>query len=247
MKIKAVLLFLCLLMPAFGIKTGKNARLRSKNPVKAVSQELVWKRLEFQLRGRKSEWSRANSKLADLGWKPIAKKDDLKRLEVSGQLVPLPENRYLSVDQEEIPEHRRLTTPGFAKFLRTASAELQIPLVFKSAVRSIQDQTEIRKGQGNLNAANTKGRLISSHLYLTAVDFGYEHMPMADRIKFGKWLLSQKKLGKVQVALEKGTQHCFHIVYLAERPLALKPAPVKPGSNKASRKHHAARFFICYY
>jgi hypothetical protein len=206
---------------------------------KPETQQKQWKRLQKELRGRLSERVAANQTLAHLGWVPIPKKTDLAKMYKAERLVDLPVNRWLTVNTESIPAHRRITTPGFAKYVRTFSLQLQIPLSYNSGARSIEDQREIAGHNGN--AAPIKGKKISAHLYPPAIDWAVDSMPLANRIKFAEFLKAEKLAGRIQVAIEKGKQHCFHVVYLKERPAGPPVFSTKPPAKKAAPKKAAPK------
>jgi hypothetical protein len=202
---------------------------KTPRPRKPVTAEEQWKQLEHELRGRLSERVAANKILEKNGWVPIPKKTDLAKMYAAGRLVNLPVNRYLTVNEKEIPSHRRMTTPGFAKYIIGFSQTLRIPLVYNSGARSMEDQREIAGHNGN--AAPTTGKKVSAHLYPPAIDFGYDGMPVADRIKFALFLKSEKAKGNVQLAIERH-QHCFHIVYLREKASGPPVFSAKPPAKK---------------
>ena len=120
----------------------------------------------------------------------------------AGRLVKFPVNQYLSVNEESIPAHRRITTPGFAAYVRRFSLTLRIPLTYNSGARSMEDQREIAGKNGN--AAPIKGKKISAHLYPPAIDFAVDSMPVPDRVKFALFLKGEKAKGNIQLAIEKG-------------------------------------------
>src|SRR4051812_44058265 len=95
---------------------------------KASSLQNEWKRIKNELRGRVSERIAANKILANNGWVPIPKKGHIVMMRELGRLVDLPENEYLTVDKTQIPAHRRVTTPGFANYIRRISLIVRVPL-----------------------------------------------------------------------------------------------------------------------
>lgn len=192
-----------------------------------------WGKLKKELRGRQSERIAANKILAKNGWVPIPKKSDLAKMIAAGRLVPLPTNEYLNIDESQIPAHRRVTTPGYARYILGFSESLQVHLLYSSGARSAEDQTGIAAGNGN--AAPTTGKKVSAHLYPPAIDWAYKDMPIADRVKFAVFLKGEKAKGNVQVAIETN-QSCFHVVYLKEKaagpPVFSATPPAKKRANQ---------------
>jgi hypothetical protein len=158
--------------------------------------------------------------------------DDLDRLRASKQLVALPANAALEVD-ERLPANRRYCRLWTAQFLaamaRAHYARFHSPLQVNSAVRTVEFQERLRYTNGN--AAPADGETASPHLTGQAVDLAKHGLSMTEIAWMRGYLMPLVQQGKVDVE-EEFQQSCFHIsVYKKYLP---QPTPKRDISTRRS-------------
>jgi Family of unknown function (DUF5715) len=137
--------------------------------------------------------------------------DDLARKVAKKQLVALPANSMLHVD-ERLPENRRYCRPWVAQFLsdlaRAHYARFHTPLQINSAVRTVEFQERLRRTNGN--AAPVDGDIASPHLTGFAVDIAKRPLSQTEIAWMRGYLLPLEQQGKIDVE-EEFQQSCFHM------------------------------------
>ena len=146
----------------------------------------------------------------------------LDRMRGDGQLVALPANEALGVD-ERLPMNRRYCRPWTAQFLATLArahyARFHTPLQVNSAVRTVEFQERLRYTNGN--AAPADGETASPHLTGQAVDLAKHGLSMTEIAWLRGYLMPLVQQGKVDVE-EEFQQACFHVsVYKRYLPQAV--------------------------
>ncbi len=136
---------------------------------------------------------------------------DLLDLRRQKQLVPLPDNLTLHVD-ERLPEDRRYSRPWTAAFLtvlaRDFYSSFHAPLQVDSAVRTVSFQRRLERTNGN--AAPAAGDTASPHLTGQAVDIAKRGLSLAQIAWLRTYLQPLIEHGNIDVE-EEFQQACFHI------------------------------------
>lgn len=155
---------------------------------------------------------RQNEEINRLQLPRIKNDQELKELIQSGELVPLPIGKHLTVDNR-LPINRRYCRPWTAKFLTDLSdafyEEFHTPIMVDSAVRTVEFQKKLRRWNGN--AAPPDGETASSHLAGLTVDLARKRMTKAQAEFVEQWLAPLYAMKLVEVE-EEYRQFCFHIM-----------------------------------
>lgn len=172
---------------------------------------------------------RQNTRGEAEGLERIADDDALAALARDKQLVELPQELGLRVD-ELLPENRRYCRPWTANFLtdlaRAHYARFHSALQINSAVRTVAYQRELLLINGN--AAPAEGDIASPHLTGAAVDIGKRELSHSEIGWLRAYLLPLEIAGKIDVE-EEFHQACFHITVYNDYtpgPPVLMPAAV---------------------
>jgi len=159
--------------------------------------------------------------------------DDLARKIANKQLVRIPVNITLHVD-ERLPENRRYCRPWVAQFLTDMAqahyARFHTPLQVNSAVRTVAFQDKLRRTNGN--AAPSDGDTASPHLTGFAVDIAKRPLSQTEIAWMRGYLLPLEQQGKIDVE-EEFQQSCFHMsVYRKYVPTpSTSPTRSQPASS----------------
>ncbi|NUQ30812.1 MAG: hypothetical protein HOQ35_20170 [Acidobacteriaceae bacterium] len=153
---------------------------------------------------------------------------DLMRLRKAKQLVALPDNKAMQVD-DRLEGDRRYARPWAVKFLndlgRTHYERFHGPLQVNSAVRTVEFQQRLLRTNGN--AAPAEGDTASPHLTGQAVDLAKHGLSMTEIAWLRAYLLPLVQEGKIDVE-EEFQQACFHISiyknYMPEPKTKEKPS-----------------------
>jgi hypothetical protein len=155
--------------------------------------------------------------------------DELLELRRQNQLVALPENEGIHVD-EGLPADRRFSRPWTADFLailgRDFYATFHSQLLVDSAVRTVEIQKHLLRINGN--AAPAFGDTASPHLTGQAVDLAKHGLSRVQIAWMRTYLQPLIQQGKIDVE-EEFQQSCFHIsVYrnFAPTPAHVAAVPV---------------------
>lgn len=163
------------------------------------------------LRGSREVLLHQNEIADDEGLTRIQDDADLDELREAKQLVPLPANDALRVD-DRLPEDRRYSRPWTAAFLSAMSrdfyAAFHAPLQVDSAVRTVDVQKRLKRTNGN--AAPAEGETASPHLTGQAVDIAKRGLSLAEIAWLRLYLQPLMEAGQIDVE-EEFRQACFHI------------------------------------
>jgi len=145
--------------------------------------------------------------------------EDLAEMRQAKQLVPLPTDETLRVD-ERLPEDRRYSRPWTAVFLtamaRDFYTKFHAQLQVDSAVRTVDVQKRLDRTNGN--AAPAEGATASPHLTGQAIDVAKRGLTLAEIAWLRLYLQPLMDAGKIDVE-EEFRQACFHIsVYKSYMP-----------------------------
>ncbi len=186
------------------------------------------------MKGSRESLVRQNERSAADGLQRIEDDDDMLALRKSRQLVAVPVNSALRVD-ERLPANRRYCRAWTARFLsdiaRIHYARFHHPLQVNSAVRTVAYQRRLLEVNGN--AAPADGDIASPHLTGATVDIAKKGLSVNEVAWMRAFLLPLQTAGKIDVE-EEFMQSCFHItVYksYAPGPPVLDRTP--------SQRHHA--------
>jgi hypothetical protein len=139
----------------------------------------------------------------------IQRDREIARLVRSGRLVPLPENRAISINPSLKPAYRHVV-PWTRKFLLDLAeahwAEFHKPLQVNSATRTVLYQRRLR-------GRNTNAAAESSHVYGVTIDLAKRDMSPREIDWMRKQLLQRESAGRIE-ATEEFQQLCFHIMVL---------------------------------
>jgi hypothetical protein len=160
---------------------------------------------------------------------------DLVDLRRARQLVALPENNTIRIDQR-LPENRRFARPSVAAFLSVLAADFyasfHLPLQIDSAVRTVEFQQRLIRSNGN--AAPAEGDTASPHLTGQAVDIAKRGLSLAQVAWLRVYLQPLIEQGKIDVE-EEFQQACFHIsVYQSYLPASVPHVSVAAASSLPS-------------
>ena len=160
---------------------------------------------------------------------------DLLGLRREKELVPLPENDTIRVD-ERLPASRRFSRPWTAAFLNVLArdfyASFHSPLQIDSAVRTVEFQQRLIRSNGN--AAPAEGDTASPHLTGQAVDIAKRGLSLAQVAWMRVYLQPLIEQGKIDVE-EEFQQACFHIsVYQNYMPASTPHVSVAAASRLPS-------------
>lgn len=137
--------------------------------------------------------------------------NDLIRMREQHQLVAIPTNRELQVD-DRLPVDRRYSRPWTAQFLATLArahyARFHTPIQVNSAVRTVEFQQRLIRTNGN--AAPAEGETASPHLTGQAVDIAKHGLSRMEIAWLRGYFLPLIQQGRIDVE-EEFQQSCFHI------------------------------------
>ena len=183
------------------------------------------------LRGSYESLVRQNVRSEKDGLARIEDEADLLRLRQAGQLVGVPVNAALRID-ERLPANRRYCRGWTAHFLSDLSrvhyARFHRALQVNSAVRTVAYQR--RLGEVNGNAAPAEGDVASPHLTGATIDIAKKGLSMSEIGWMRAYLMPLQTAGKIDVE-EEFYQSCFHItVYRSYVPEDARPERRRNGS-----------------
>jgi Family of unknown function (DUF5715) len=224
----------------------KGAPIAAISPVlSAVELEALRTRvialLYTPLLGSHDSLVRQNQRAEQDGLMRIEDDSDIQRQVTAKQLVALPADSGLRVD-ERLPVNRRYTRPWTARFLldlaRAHFERFGTALQINSAVRTVEFQKRLLRTNGN--AAPAAGDDSSSHLMGGTVDIAKKPMTSTEMAWMRGFLAPLQVAGLIDVE-EEFQQACFHIaVYKAYSPHptapAAKPAPAQLQARVAAQK-----------
>lgn len=145
------------------------------------------------------------------GLERVQDDDDLERLRKAKQLVSLPDNKMINVD-DRLAVNRRYARPWAVKFLndlaRAHYERFHASIQVNSAVRTVEFQQRLIRTNGN--AAPAEGDTASPHLTGQAVDLAKHGLSMTEIAWMRAYLLPLVQEGKIDVE-EEFQQACFHI------------------------------------
>lgn len=163
------------------------------------------------LRGSRELLLRQNERATQEGLTSIADEGQLRALLRDGELVSIPMNRGLRVDNR-LDSARRYCRPWTARFLLALGtahyARFHTPLQINSAVRTVDYQRRLLRVNGN--AAAISGETRSPHLTGAAIDIGKKGLSLPEIGWVRAYLLPLEQSGKIDVE-EEFEQACFHI------------------------------------
>jgi len=214
----------------------KQNRLPTVQPVRTALIDPVPRgRFPFPapLKGSHDSLVRQNVRSEEEGLARIQDDADLLDLRRQKELVPIPVNSALLVD-ERLPANRRYCRPWTAQFLADFSrihyGRFRRPLQVNSAVRTVEYQRHLELVNGN--AAPADGDNASPHLTGATIDIAKKGLSMSEIGWFRAYLMPLQTAGKIDVE-EEFYQSCFHItVYRAY--LRGSGAGVKAGTGSSS-------------
>jgi len=174
------LLILATCSPAFGMskaRTARHSRVRSHAHRSRISR-ILWNPL---FRPSHESLLRQNEEIDRLDLPRIQDDDELERLKLSGDLVPIEPGQTLRIDPRLDPD-RRFCRPWTRDFVTDLSAayykQFHDQIQVNSAVRTVQVQKKLRRH--NRNAAPETGDTASSHLAGITVDLQRRGMTKAE-------------------------------------------------------------------
>ncbi len=186
----------------------------SRRPVRQASLRRAHLRMRWNpvLRGSHESMLRQNEEIDRLRLTRIADDQQLEDMELRGELVGLHESHALLI-APNIELNRRYCRPWTRAFVEDLSdafyAEFREPIHVTSAVRTVDQQSRLRRWNGN--AAAIDGDTASSHLAGLSVDIGKRPMSRRQRAWFDQYVLRLQRLGLVEAAEER-RQACYHIM-----------------------------------
>ena len=188
------------------------------------------------LRGSHDILVRQNLMADQDGLTRVQDDEDLLRLRTSRDLVAIPVNQGLRID-ERLPWDRRFCRPWVAQFLVNLGQahynQFHTPLQVNSAVRTVAFQVKLIRTNGN--AAQPDGEAASPHLTGQAVDIGKRGLSQAEIAWMRLYLQGLIDQSVIDVE-EEFQQACFHLsVYrryappmLPEQKIASTHRPLSP-------------------
>ncbi len=197
---------------AASIRTPYNRATR--RPARQASLRRAHARVRWNpvLRGSHESMLRQNEEIDRLRLTRIADDQQLEDMELSGELVSLHESRDLVI-APNLELNRRYCRPWTRAFVEDLSeafyAEFHEPIHITSAVRTVDQQSRLRRWNGN--AAPIDGDTASSHLAGLSVDIGKRPMSRRQRAWMDQYVLRLQTLGLVEAAEER-RQACYHIM-----------------------------------
>lgn len=168
------------------------------------------------LRGNRDSLLRQNEHIDQDNLPRIKDEAELQELEASNELVPLPENRIVSVARN-LPEPRRYCRPWTRQFLLDLGEESDSHfgrgIQVNSAVRTVEVQHKLIRR--NRNAAAESGELASPHLSGATIDIAKRGMSRKQLAWMRIYLLDVQNRGVIDVE-EEFRQSVFHITVYPE-------------------------------
>ena len=197
---------------AASIRTPYNRA--SRRPVRQTSLRRARVRVRWNpvLRGSHDSLLRQNEEIDRLRLTRIADDQQLEDMELRGELVSLHESRALVI-APNIELNRRYCRPWTRAFVEDLSqafyAEFHEPIHLTSAVRTVDQQSRLRRRNGN--AAPIDGDTASSHLAGLTIDIGKRPMSRRERAWIDQYVLRMQHMGLLEAAEER-RQACYHIM-----------------------------------
>ena len=185
-----------------------------RRPVRQATLRRAHLRMRWNpvLRGSHESMLRQNEEIDRLRLTRIADDQQLEDMELRGELVSLHESRALEI-APNIELTRRYCRPWTRAFVEDLAeafyAEFREPIHVTSAVRTVDQQSRLRRWNGN--AAPIDGDTASSHLAGLSVDIGKRPMSRRQRAWIDQYVLRLQSLGLVEAAEER-RQACYHIM-----------------------------------
>jgi hypothetical protein len=220
-------------LPAPPVLAVKRTELVEESPAASLPQpKLTFRRgrlvVPAPLLGSHAILVRQNVVADRYGLERVQDDADLERLRKVKQLVALPDNKAMQVD-DRLSADRRYARPWAVKFLndlgRTHYERFHGPLQVNSAVRTVEFQQRLLRTNGN--AAPAEGDTASPHLTGQAVDLAKHGLSMTEIAWLRAYLLPLVQEGKIDVE-EEFQQACFHISiyknYMPEPKTKEKPS-----------------------
>ncbi|WP_263417785.1 DUF5715 family protein [Terriglobus albidus] len=203
-------------LPAPPVLAVKRTELVEESPAASLPQpKLTFRRgrlvVPAPLLGSHAILVRQNVVADRYGLERVQDDADLERLRKAKQLVALPDNRAMQVD-DRLSADRRYARPWAVKFLndlgRAHYDRFHGPLQVNSAVRTVEFQQRLLRTNGN--AAPAEGDTASPHLTGQAIDLAKHGLSMTEIAWMRAYLLPLVQEGKIDVE-EEFQQACFHI------------------------------------
>ncbi|WP_187143073.1 DUF5715 family protein [Terriglobus albidus] len=220
-------------LPAPPVLAVKRTELVEESPAAALPQpKLTFRRgrliVPAPLLGSHAILVRQNIVADRYGLERVQDDADLVRLRKAKQLIALPDNKVMQVD-DRLEADRRYARPWAVKFLndlgRAHYERFHGPLQVNSAVRTVEFQQRLLRTNGN--AAPAEGDTASPHLTGQAVDLAKHGLSMTEIAWLRAYLLPLVQEGKIDVE-EEFQQACFHISiyknYMPEPKTKEKPS-----------------------
>ena len=220
-------------LPAPPVLAVKRTELVEESPAASLPQpKLTFRRgrlvVPAPLLGSHAILVRQNVVADRYGLERVQDDADLMRLRKAKQLVALPDNKVMQVD-DRLEGDRRYARPWAVKFLndlgRAHYDRFHGPLQVNSAVRTVEFQQRLLRTNGN--AAPAEGDTASPHLTGQAVDLAKHGLSMTEIAWLRAYLLPLVQEGKIDVE-EEFQQACFHISiyknYMPEPKTKEKPS-----------------------
>jgi uncharacterized protein YcbK (DUF882 family) len=177
------------------------------------------------LKGSHESLLRQNLRVHEDDLETIQDDAQLEQLTQNGELVRLPEERYVIVDPK-LPDERRFCRPWTRDFVDDFTqkyyATFHAPLVVTSAVRTVEYQEWLRRR--NHNAAPEDGDTASPHLTGATIDIGKRGLSRKQLKWTRDYLLNMQNLGLADVE-EEFRQRVFHITVYRDYAAYMSPAP----------------------
>lgn len=175
----------------------------------AHTRHVVWNPV---LRGSYDSMVRQNEEIDRLQLPRIIDDAQLNEMELNGELVPIKESNALRVSPS-IKADKRYCRPWTSQFVQDMGdayyAEFHTPLQVTSAVRTVEQQHQLRRH--NRNAAPEVGDVSSSHLAGITVDLAKRGLSRKQHQWIESYLKNLRDNGLVEVAEER-RQACFHVM-----------------------------------
>lgn len=204
----SALLVLSLTSSSFALHT----RTRYQRHVRAKVTRRIARLAPFLLKGSHDSLVRQNEEIDRLQLARIADDDELQQLVDKQELVALPSDKYVRVD-DRLDENRRYCRPWTRDFLNDLGQayykEFRQGIQVNSAVRTVAQQEKLLRHNGN--AAPAEGPTASSHLAGLTVDIAKHGMTRQQRKWMQDYLVRLRDLGLVEAAEER-KQACFHVM-----------------------------------
>lgn len=162
-------------------------------------------------RGSRDSLLLQNAEIDRLDLPRIADEEQLDDLVRQGELVPLEDSEYVSVEITQ-PSHRycKPWTRDFVEDLGKAHyEEFHRPIVITSAVRTMEQQARLRRH--NRNAAPVEGETASSHLAGITVDILKRGMTRKERHWLDDYMEPLKTEGVIEPEEER-RQPVYHVM-----------------------------------